>query len=112
MSKATFGAEPQKIDKSGVPEGRKNRKELGAIWEHTSRTNNPYMNIVLNLPKSELLQLIEESQVDGEGKVKLGLVALYNERQQANPRSPKFRIFRDIRGTEETQASSPTSESK
>lgn len=111
MSKATFGAKAIEVSTDGLKDTRKPREELGAIWEReSSATKKNYMNIVFNLKKSELLELIENSPLDTEGKVKVGFIAFENEGREGNPKRPKYRIFKDFRGTSKSSASKPTTD--
>ena len=110
MGKATFGATLTEISTEGLKDTRKPREELGAIWERESAsTKKNYMNIVFNLKKSQLLEIIENAPLDSDGKVKMGFVAFENEGREGNPKRPKYRIFKDFRGASNSSTSKPTS---
>jgi len=103
MDKPTFGVTPETQEK--LDETRKARPEAGAIWEYESKkTNSKYMNIVLNLPKSKLMDIINNSNSDENGNVKVGFVAFRNKYQNGISTRPAFRIYQDIRAKDVTEA--------
>lgn len=112
MSKATFGATATEVSTDALKDTRPPREELGAIWERESAsTKKNYMNIVFTLKKAQLLELIENSPLDADGKVKMGFVAFENEGRGDNPKRPKYRIFKDFRGTSSNSPSKPVAAS-
>lgn len=68
------------------------RKEAGAIWERTSRANNKFLSIKLNMSKKSLQELLAKSTTD---EVSIGFVAFPNKHQNGDMKRPTFRIFED-----------------
>lgn len=90
-SKPTFGNTIiNTTEASNVPTDE--RKEAGAIWERTSKANNRFLSIKLNMSKKALQELLAKSTTE---EVSLGFVAFQNKSQNGDPRRPTFRIFED-----------------
>ena len=68
------------------------RKESGAIWERTSKANNRFLSIKLNMSKKALQELLAKTTTEG---VSIGFVAFPNKSQNGDPKRPTFRIFED-----------------
>lgn len=80
----TFGANQTKQTK-------KDRPEIGAIWERMSKSNFKYMNIRLKLSKKKLLDLINSN----EEVISVNLVAFPNKDLKENTNRPNFRIYEE-----------------
>lgn len=89
--KPTFGVTTvTTTEASNVPVNE--RKESGAIWERTSKANNKFLSIKLNMTKKALQDLLARSTSD---EVSIGFVAFPNKSQNGDPKRPTFRIFED-----------------
>lgn len=89
--KPTFGSTViTTTEASNVPLNE--RKESGAIWERTSRANNKFLSIKLNMSKKALQELLAKSTTE---EVSIGFVAFPNKSQNGDPKRPTFRIFED-----------------
>jgi len=69
------------------------RKEAGAIWEHTYKASNKFLSIKLNMSKKSLQELLAKSTTDED--ISIGFVAFPNKSQNGDPKRPTFRIFED-----------------
>jgi uncharacterized protein (DUF736 family) len=94
-NKPTFGATPSVVDEK-LAEARKTRPEVGAIWKNSTKNNSEFMTIKLNMPKSKLLAIVENSQTDENGNVSVALVAFPNRHQEGNSKRPAFRVFEEL----------------
>ena len=89
--KPTFGSTViTTTEASNVPLNE--RKESGAIWERTSKANNRFLSIKLNMSKKVLQELLAKSTTED---VSIGFVAFPNKSQNGDPKRPTFRIFED-----------------
>jgi hypothetical protein len=89
--KPTFGSTViTTTEASNVPLNE--RKESGAIWERTSKANNRFLSIKLNMSKKALQELLAKSTTE---EVSIGFVAFPNKSQNGDPKRPTFRIFED-----------------
>jgi len=89
--KPTFGQTTvTTTEASNVPINE--RKESGAIWERTSKANNRFLSIKLNMNKKALQELLAKSTTE---EVSIGFVAFPNKSQNGDPKRPTFRIFED-----------------
>lgn len=89
--KPTFGQTTvTTTEASNVPVNE--RKESGAIWERTSKANNRFLSIKLNMSKKALQELLAKSTTE---EVSIGFVAFPNKSQNGDPKRPTFRIFED-----------------
>lgn len=68
------------------------RKEAGAIWERTSKANNKFLSIKLNMSKKALQEILAKSTTE---EVSIGFVAFPNKHQNGDLKRPTFRIFED-----------------
>jgi hypothetical protein len=93
-TKSTFGATP--VINEQLQEARKSRPEVGAIWKNSSKNNNEFMTIKLNMPRTKLLALIENAQSDENGNVSVALIAFPNKNQDGNVRRPAFRVYEEL----------------
>lgn len=89
--KPTFGSTViTTTEASNVPLNE--RKESGAIWERTSKANNRFLSIKLNMSKKALQELLAKTTTE---EVSIGFVAFPNKSQNGDPKRPTFRIFED-----------------
>lgn len=89
--KPTFGSTViTTSEASNVPLNE--RKESGAIWERTSKANNRFLSIKLNMSKKALQELLAKTTTE---EVSIGFVAFPNKSQNGDPKRPTFRIFED-----------------
>lgn len=89
--KPTFGQTTViTTEASNVPVNE--RKESGAIWERTSKANNRFLSIKLNMSKKALQEILAKSTTE---EVSIGFVAFPNKSQNGDPKRPTFRIFED-----------------
>lgn len=89
--KPTFGqVTVNTTEASNVPVSE--RKESGAIWERTSKANERFLSIKLNMSKKVLQELLAKSTTED---VSIGFVAFTNKSQNGDPKRPTFRIFED-----------------
>ena len=88
MDRQKFGSQTKSniFNKSAVTEDS-SRKEVGAIWSKTTKTNRVFLSIKLS--KDKLKQLLES------GKDSINLIAFTND--TTNDKQPNFRIFEEIK---------------
>lgn len=90
--KPTFGVTVG-VDSASVDLARKQRPEIGAIWERSSKNGVNYLNIKLKLPRELLLDMLN-NYVDEI--IPINLVAFINKNKDDNPKRPTFRIYQEI----------------
>lgn len=90
-SKPTFGSTVvTTTEASNVPVNE--RKEAGAIWERTSKANNKFLSIKLNMSRKALQELLAKTTAE---EVSIGFVAFPNKSQNGDNKRPTFRIYED-----------------
>ena len=68
------------------------RPELGAIWTRTSKSNTEFMSIKVNLTKTKLQELLNNSTTE---EVQLNLVAFPNKQYEENSKRPNYRVYEE-----------------
>lgn len=96
--KSTFGASVEGLtpEMKDLINKRKERPEIGAIWDHQAKTTgNKFLSLKLKLTKEKLQQLLAAS---GEEVVEVSFVAFPNKFKEGNPKRPSFRIYDELNG--------------
>lgn len=95
--KPTFGANTTTTTpNTELADKRKQRPEVGQIWNKQSKTNNlNYMTIRLKVTKEKLKEMLNQ-EPNAFGEVSLNLVAFPNKNQEGLDKRPSFRIYEEI----------------
>lgn len=93
--KSTFGASVEGLtpEMKDLINKRKDRPEVGAIWQRQAKTTgNEFLSLKLKLTKEKLQKLLtNEDEV-----VEVSFVAFPNKFKEGNPKRPSFRIYDEL----------------